>query len=135
MRLTIDLKTPLQTPRRDICTIIAEVAKNLELSYNIPRKIIGVGDICAESRYNEKMVKKQYTPGSLVHVLQNTHLYGDPSKLTPRFSGLCNILKVGGLTLTLRELDSNTVFTASPNAVRVWTLSRPKAPLQAEPVA
>ena len=58
-----------------------------------------------------------------------------PSKLNPKFSGLCEILEVRGPTLTLRDLDTNKVFTASHDAVRVSTLSRPAIRLQVEPPA
>ena len=59
MRLPIDLGTPLPEPPRDIRTITAEVAENLEWSYQIAREIIGFGHRRAESRYNERMVEKQ----------------------------------------------------------------------------
>ena len=74
------------------------------------------------------MVEKQYKPESLVRVAQHTHPYGVPSKPNPKFSGLGEILEVRGPTVTLRELDTN-VFTASHDAVRVSTLSRPEIPL------
>ena len=79
------------------------------------------------------MVEKQYKLGSLVRVLQHAHPYGVPSKLNPKFSGLCEILEVRGPTLTLRELDTDKVFTASHDAIRASTMSRPEVPLQAEP--
>ena len=81
------------------------------------------------------MVEKQYKLGSLVRVLQHTHPHGVPSRPTPKFSGLCEILEVLNPTLTLRELDTDQVFTASHDAVRASTLSRPEVPLQAEPFA
>ena len=37
--------------------------------------------------------------------------------------------------MTLRELDTNKVFTSSHDEVRASTLSRPEVPLQAEPPA
>ena len=42
------------------------------------------------------------------------------------FSVLCKVFDVRGPTLTLRELDTNKVFTASHDAVRASTLSRPE---------
>ena len=129
MRLPIYLATPLPEPPRDIRTMAAEVAENLEWSYQIAREIIGFGNRRAESRYNEKIVEKQYKPGSLVRVVQHTHPYGVLSKLNPKFSGFCEVLKVRGPTLTLRELDTNKVFTASHDAVRASTLSRPEVSL------
>ena len=41
----------------------------------------------------------------------------------PKFSGLCEVLEVRGATLTLRELDSRKIFTASHDAVRDSTVS------------
>ena len=133
MRLPIDLWTPLPEPPRDIRTMAAQIAENLELSYQIAREIIGFGHRRAESRYSERLVEKQYKPGSLVRVVQHTHSYGVPSKLNPKFSGLCKILEVRGSTLPLKERDTNKVFTASHDAVRASTLSRPEIPLHAEP--
>ena len=66
----------------------AEVAENPEWSYLIAREIIGFGHRRAESRYNERMVEKQYKPGSLGRVQQHIHPYSVPSKLNPKFSGL-----------------------------------------------
>ena len=62
-------------------------------------------------------------------------MYGVPSTLNPKFSGFCKDLEVRGPTLTLRELDTNKVFTVSHDAVRASTLSRPEVSLQAEPPA
>ena len=66
MRLPIDPET------RDICTMAAEVAENFEWSYQIAREIINFGHCRAESRYNEKIIEKQYKPGNLVRIVQNT---------------------------------------------------------------
>ena len=129
--MLIDLGIPLPEPPRDICTIATEVAENLEWSYQIAREIIGSGHRRAESQYNEKMLEKQYKPGNLVRVVQHTHLYCVPSNIYPKFSGLCEVLEVRGPILTLRELDTNKVFTASHDAVRASTLSRPEVSLQA----
>ena len=98
MRLPIDLGTPLPEPPRDIRTMAAEIAENIEWSYQIAREIIGFGHRRPESRYNERMVEKQYKPGNLVRVVQHTHLYGVPSKLNPKFSRLCKVLEVRGPT-------------------------------------
>ena len=76
MRLPINLGTPLPEPLRDILTMAAGVAENLEWSYQIAREIIGFGHRRAESRYNERMVENQYKQGILVRVVQHTHLYG-----------------------------------------------------------
>ena len=58
-----------------------------------------------------------------------------PSKLNPKFSGLCELLEVRNPTMTVRKLETNRVFTASHDEVRATTLSRPEIPLQAEPPA
>ena len=113
----------------------AKVAENLEWSYQIAREIIGFGHCRSKSRYNERIVEKQYKPGSLVRVVQDTHPYGVLSKLIPKFAGLCEVLEVRGPTLTLRELDTNKVFTAIHDAVLASTLSRPEVPLQAKLLA
>lgn len=78
------------------------------------------------------MVEKQFKPESIVCVVEHKHLYGVNLKLNTKFCGLCKVLKVGGPTLTLKKLDTNKVFTASPNALRATTLSRPEVPLQAD---
>ena len=71
---------------------------------------------------------KQYPLGSLVRVQQHTHSSDTPSKLNSLYSGLCEVLEVRGLTLTLNELDTERIFTASYNAVRAASLSQPNAP-------
>ena len=86
MRLPIDLETPLPKTPRDIRTMAAEVAENLEFSYQIAREIISYGHRRAEPRYNERIVKTQYTPGSLFRIIQYTHRYGVPTKLNLNFS-------------------------------------------------
>ena len=58
-----------------------------------------------------------------------------PSKLYPKFSGLCEIFEIRGPTLNLRKLDTDKVFTASHDALRASTLSQPEVPLQVEPLA
>ena len=103
MRLRIDLGTPLPEPPRDICTMASEVVENLAWSYQIAREIIGFKHRRAEPRYKERMVEKQYKPGSLVRVVQHKHPYGVPSKLNPKFSGFCKIFELGGPTLILRK--------------------------------
>ena len=50
MRLPNDLVTPLPEPPQNICTMAAEVAENLEWSYQVAREIIGFGHRGAESR-------------------------------------------------------------------------------------
>ena len=52
MRLPNDRETLLSEPPRDIRTMAAEVAENLEWSYQIAHGIIGFGHRRAESRYN-----------------------------------------------------------------------------------
>ena len=75
-------------------------------------------------------MSKQFNPGTLVHVQLHSHPAGVPSKLTQRYSGLCDVLEVRNPTLTLRKLDTQRVFTASHDAVRAY-----KLPARAEPDA
>ena len=134
MRLPIDLGSPTPDPPREIRTFAAELAEDLEWSYRVAREVIGLGHRRAESRYNERVVSKQYKPGVLVRVLVHTHPHGVPSKLNAKYSGLCEVIEVRGPTLTLRELDSQRVFTASHDAVRASTLP-PRAPQTPAPFA
>ena len=69
MRLPSDLGTPLPDPPRDIRTMAAEVAENLEWWFQIAREIISFGHRRTESRYNEKIIEKQYKPGNLVRIV------------------------------------------------------------------
>ena len=94
MRLPIDLGTLLFKLPRDIRTMAAKVADNLEWSYYIAREIISFGHRRAESRFNQKIVENQYKPGSLVRVIQHAHLYGVQWKLNPTFSKLCKVFEV-----------------------------------------
>ena len=82
MRLLIDLEKLLPEPPRDIRTITADVAKNLEWSYQIAREIINFGHRRAESRYIEKLVEQKYKPENLVLEVQHTQVYGVPSSST-----------------------------------------------------
>ena len=132
MRLPIDLGSPMPDPPREIRTFAAELAEDLEWSYRVAREVIGLGHRRAETRYNERVVAKQYKPGVLVRVLVHTHPHGVPSKLNAKYSGLCEVLEVRGPTLTLRELDTQRIFTASHDAVRASTLP-PRAPQIAAP--
>ena len=134
MRLPIDLGSPMPDPPREIRTFAAELAEDLEWSYRVAREVIGLGHRRSETRYNERVVAKQYKPGVLVRVLVHTHPHGVPSKLNAKYSGLCEVIEVRGPTLTLRELDTQRVFTASHDAVRASTLP-PRAPQIAPPRA
>jgi hypothetical protein len=134
MRLPIDLGTPTPDPPREIRTFAADLAEDLEWSYRVAREVIGLGHRRAESRYNERIVARQYKPGVLVRALVHTHPHGVPSKLNAKYSGLCEVLEVRGPTLTLRELDTQRVFTASHDAVRASTLP-PRAPQAPVPLA
>ncbi len=134
MRLPIDLGSPTPDPPREIRTFAAELAEDLEWSYRVAREVIGLGHRRAETRYNERVVAKQYKPGVLVRVLVHTHPHGVPSKLNAKYSGLCEVIEVRGPTLTLRELDTQRIFTASHDAVRASTLP-PRAPQIPAPLA
>ena len=117
MRLPVDLGLPLPEPPRDARTFAAELAENLEWSYKVAREIIEHRHKRAESRYNERVVKRVYQPGCLVRVLQHARNRNTPSKLDTKYSGLCKVLEVRGALLTLRELDTRRVFTANQDAV------------------
>ena len=58
MRLPVDIGTPLTQPPRDVRTFAADLAEDLEWSYNVARKVIGHGHRLAESRYNERVVER-----------------------------------------------------------------------------
>ena len=89
MRLPIDFGTPLPGPPRDIRTLARETAEDLEWCYRIAKKITGFSHRRAENRYNERTVEETYRPGALVRVLERTYPSGVPSKLNPKYSGLC----------------------------------------------
>ena len=130
MRLPVDLGSPLPDPPRDTRTLAAEITYDLEWAYRVGREEIGHGHKRGESRYNERVVPKQFKPGTLVRVLLHFHPAGVHSKLNHQYSSLCEVIEVRGPTLTLRELDSQRVFTASHDAVSVSTL-----PARADPNA
>ena len=73
MRLPIDLGSPMPNPPREIRTFAAELAEDLEWSYRVAREVIGLGHRRSETRYNERVVAKQYKPGVLVRILIHTH--------------------------------------------------------------
>ena len=128
MRLPVDVGTPLPEPPRDVQTFAADLAKNLEWSYKVAREVIGHGHRRAESRYNERVVDRAYPPDSLVRVLLHAHFHNVPSKLDANYSSLCEVVETRGSLLTLRELDTQRVFTANHDAVRRSTDTRPAVP-------
>ena len=130
MRLPIDIGTPLPEPPRDIRTFANSLVEDLEWSYRAARETTGLQQCRSEARYKERLVKHLYTPGALVRVLHHGRHFGAPSKLDAPYSGLCEVLEVKGPVLTLRKLDSQRVFTASHDAVRLSTLRAPQQPLQ-----
>ena len=73
------------------------------------------------------MFENLYGPGSLVRLIQHTYPTGVPSKLNPKYSGLCEVLEVCGPILTLRERDTQRIFTANHDSVRASSLSQPDA--------
>ena len=123
MRLPVDFGTPLPEPPRDARTFANELSEDLEWSYRVAREVTGFQHRRADTRYNERVVEKLYAPGNLVRVLQRTHLSDVPSKLNAKYSGLCEVLEVRGPVLTLRELDTQRVFTVNHDSVRRSTLS------------
>ena len=128
MRLPVDVGTPLPEPPRDVQTFAADLAKNLEWSYKVAREVIGHGHRRAESRYNERVVGRAYPPGTLVRVLVHAHPRNVPSKLDANYSGLCKVVETRGSLLTLRELDTQRVFTENHDAVRRSTVTRSAVP-------
>ena len=125
MRLPIDLGTPLPEPPRDIRTYACDLAEDLSWAYRLAREVTGFRHRSSEARYNNRLVEKFFEPGTLVRVIQRTHPSGVPSKLNPKFSGLCEVLEVRGPVLKLRELDTQRVFTANHDSIRRSTLQRP----------
>ena len=122
MRLPIDLYTLLPDPCREIRTLAAEIADDLVWSYRVARESTSREHRRAEIRYNQRVVKKQDKAGPFLRVQLHAHSAGVPSKLAPKYSGLCEVLEVRGPTMTLCELDSRKVFKASNDALRPSTL-------------
>ena len=56
------------------------------------------------------------------------HLRNVPAKLDANYSGLCKVGETRGSLLTLRELDTQRVFTANHDAVRRSTVTCPAVP-------
>ena len=73
-------------------------------------------------------MERAYPPGTLVRVLLNAHPCNVPSKLEVNYSGLFEVVETPGSLLTLRELDTQRVFTANDDAVRRSTVMRPAVP-------
>ncbi len=130
MRLPIDIVTPLPEPPRDIRTFANSLVEDLEWSYRAARETTGLQIRRSEARYNEHLVEHLHTHGAFVRVIQHGRHFGAPSKLVAPYSGLCEVLDVKGPVLTLRELHSQRVFTASHDAVRLSTLRAPQQPPQ-----
>ena len=125
MRLPVDVGTPMPKPPRDVRTFAADLAENLEWSYKVAREVIGHGHRRAESRYNESIEERANPPGTLVRVLLHSHPRNVPLKIHSNYSVLCEVDKTHGLLLTVRELDTQPVFTANHDAVRRSTVTRP----------
>ena len=85
--------------------------------------MIGTRHRRPETRYNDHVVEKLFKPGVFVRVFQHERNFGAPSKLVPHYSGLCELLAVRGLILTLRILDTRREFTANHDAVRLSSLA------------
>lgn len=105
MRLLINLGTTLPDLPRDIRTLAAVIANDFEWFYRIARETIGFGQQRVETRYNDRTVEKLYRPGTLIRVIQHTHLHGVLSKLNSKYSGFCKVLEIRKQSLTLLELD------------------------------
>jgi hypothetical protein len=133
MRLPVDLGSPTPDLPREIRTFAAELSEDLEWSYRVAREVVGLVHRRAESRYYDRVVAKQYKSGVLMSVLVHSHPHGEPSKLNAKYSGLCYVIEVRGPTLTLRELDTHRIFTASHDAVRASTLPPRAQQIPAQP--
>ena len=130
MRLPIVVGTPLPEPPRDICTFANNLVEDLDWSYGIAREVSGLQHRRSEGRYDERVVEKLYAPGAYVRVLMHGRHFCAPSKLVPPYSELCKIVEVRGPVRTLRELDSQRIFTANQDAVRLSSLlPLPRAPV------
>ena len=110
-----------------------KTADDLEWCYGIAKQITGFSHRRAENRYTKRTVELTYRPGALVRVVQRTHPSGEPSKLNPKYSGLCEVLEIQGPVMTLRELDFRKVFSANHDAVPSSSLSQPDEMLPAVP--
>ena len=128
MRLPVDIGTPLPESPRDVETFAADIAEGLEWSYDVAREVISHGHRRAESRYNERVVKRAYPPGTLVPVLLHADRRNVPSKLDANYLCRCEVGETRGSLLTLPELDMQGVFTANHDAVRRSTITRPAVP-------
>ena len=136
MRLPIDVGTPIPEPPRDISTFANNLVEDLEWSYGVAREVSGLQHRRSENRYNERVVEKLYAPSTYVRVLQHGRHLGAPSKLVSLYYGLCEVVEVRGPVLTLRELDSQRIFTANHDAVRLSSLRPPRlAPVNGAPPA
>ena len=136
MQLPIDVGTPLPQPPRDIRTFANNLVEELEWSYGIAREVSGLQHRSSEGRYNERVVEKLYSPGAYVRVPQHGRHFGTPSKLVPPYFGLCDVVEVRGPVFTLRELDSQRIFTAKHDAVRLPSIRPlPRAPVNGAPPA
>ena len=136
MRLPVDIGTPLPEPPRDIRTFANNLVEDLEWSYGVAREVSGLQHCRSENPYNERVVDKLYAPGAYVRVLQHGRHFGAPSTLVPPYSGLCEVVEVRGPMLSLRELDSQRIFTENHDAVRLSSLRPPpRAPVDGAPPA
>ena len=130
LRLPIDVATPLPEPASDIRTFANNLVEDVEWSYGVASEVVGLQHRRSEGRYNERVVEKLYTPGAYIHVLQHGRHFNVFAKLVPPYSGFCEVVEVRGPVLTLRELDSQRIFTANDDAVRRFSLRPPpRAPV------
>jgi hypothetical protein len=134
MRLPVDLGNSMPDPLRDIRTVEVELEDELEWSYRVAREIIRLGHRRAKSRYNERVIEKRYKRGAHVLVLVHSHPNDVHLKLNSKFSGLCKVIEVLGPELTLQELDTQRIFTASYDAVLASTLHTLEPPIASAPI-
>ena len=106
MRLPVDFGTPLHEPPRNVHSFANDLVDQLDWAYSLAPEVIGLGHKRAKVRYNERVVQTQFVPGALVLVIRYGKPSDIPSKLAPKYSGLCEVVEVRGAVLTLRELDT-----------------------------
>ena len=63
-----------------------------------------------------------------MRVLLHAHPRNVQTKFDANYSGLCKVVETRVSLLTLRELDTQRVFTANHDAVRLSTVTRPAVP-------
>ena len=101
-----------------------ELTEDLEWAYKLEKETIKHGHLTIENRNNESVFEKLYSPGSQIQLIQHIHPTGVLSKLNPTYSGVCKVLEVDCLYLTLRERDTQRSFISKHDTVSAASLSQ-----------